>query len=92
MSFITGVSLGQLGCVVETGTTSNTAPTGRYWFAIQVINDARFNTLTNNLATGDALANATSANATPILAGTILYGNFSAFQLHSGAVIAYFGD
>ncbi len=92
MSFLLGTSLGQLGCVVETGTTSNTVATGRYWFAIQVVNDAKFHTLTNNLATGDAIANTTLASAPTIPAGTILYGNFSAFQLHQGIVIAYFGD
>lgn len=93
MSFITGVSLGQLGCVVEASPyTTITAPTGRYWFAIQIINDAKFHTLTNNLATGDALANTTLANAPTIGAGIILYGNFSSFQLHQGIVIAYFGD
>ena len=92
MSFLTGVSLGQLGCVVETGLTANTAPTGRFWFAIQVITETKFHTLTNNLASGDAIANVTSGSAIAVPAGTILYGNFSAFQLHSGVVIAYFGD
>lgn len=92
MSFLVGTSLGQLGCVVETGTTLNNVATGRYWFAIQVINDAKFHTLTNNLASGGSIANTTLASAPTIPAGTIIYGNFSALRLHQGIVIAYFGD
>ena len=91
MSFLTGVSLGQLGCVVETGTTAVTAPTGKDWFAIQVVTDTKFHTLTNTIASGDALASTTLASAPTIPTGTILYGNITVFQLHSGIVIAYFG-
>jgi hypothetical protein len=43
-------------------------------------------TLTGNLA---GVANVTSGSAPTIPAGTILYGNFVAYQLHSGSVIAY---
>jgi hypothetical protein len=99
MSFTQGIALGQLGCFVETtANVLNNAPTGREWFAIQIINDARFHTLTNPSAlasansNSDSLANTTSGSAVLVPAGTILYGTFTAFQLHSGIVIAYFGS
>jgi hypothetical protein len=38
MSFTQGIALGQLGCFVETtANVLNNAPTGREWFAIQII-------------------------------------------------------
>jgi hypothetical protein len=54
---------------------------------VQVISDAKFHTLTGNITGG--LANETSGSAATVLAGTILYGGFSAVKLHSGSVIAY---
>jgi hypothetical protein len=56
------------------------------WFAIQVLADAKFHTLTGNLAD---VANATEGSAPVIPAGTVLYGKFTALDLHSGRVIAY---
>lgn len=53
---------------------------------VQVIADSKFNSLTGNLS---GVANATAASAPVIPAGTVLYGAFTAFQLHSGAVIVY---
>lgn len=64
-----------------------TAATSGSWRAIQVIADAKFHTLTGNLSGG--LANTTSGSAATVLAGTILYGSFTAIQLHSGGVVAY---
>ena len=48
--------------------------------------DAKFHTLTGNLAD---VANATEGSAPVIPAGTVLYGKFTALDLHSGRVIAY---
>jgi hypothetical protein len=99
MSFTQGIALGQLGCFVETtANVLNNAPTGREWFAVQVVTDTKFHTLTNASAiasansSSDSLANTTAGSALVIPAGTILYGTFTAFQLHSGIVIAYFGS
>lgn len=88
----TSVMLGQAGCVVRSTTGSSiTPPTGRVWDVIQVINDTKFHTLTNSIASGDSLANTTLANAITIGAGVCLYGNFTEIRIHSGVVIAYFG-
>jgi hypothetical protein len=88
----TSVMLGQAGCVViATSGTLISAPTGRSWEVIQVINDAKFHTLTNVIRSGDQLANVTSGSATTIVAGICLYGNFTEIRLHSGIVVAYFG-
>jgi len=54
--------------------------------AVQVIADAKFHTLTGNVS---GVANVTSGSAATIPAGTILFGSFTALQLHSGSVIAY---
>ena len=56
------------------------------WLAIQVLADAKFHTLTGNIAD---IANTTDASAPVIPAGTILFGKFTALDLHSGRVIAY---
>jgi len=94
MSTYSAVALGQAGCVVRSTTgTSITAPTGRFWNVIQVINDAKFHTLTNTIGntTGDSLANTTAGSAPTIGAGICLYGNFTEIRIHSGIVVAYFG-
>jgi hypothetical protein len=62
-----------------------TARTGD-WLAIQVLADAKFHTLTGNIAD---IANATDASAPVIPAGTVLFGKFTAIDLHSGRIIAY---
>lgn len=64
-----------------------TAATAGQWSAIQVLADAKFHTLTGTLDGG--LANTTSGSATTVPAGMVIYGSFSAIQLHSGSVIAY---
>lgn len=56
------------------------------WLAVQVIADAKFHTLTGNITD---IANATEGSAPTIPAGTVLFGRFTAIDLHSGAVIAY---
>ena len=87
------ISLGQLGGITEVGTDTRTPEAGKYWTAIQIINDAKFHTLTSLIPTQgtDALANTTLASALTIPAGIILYGRFDLFKLHSGVVIAYNG-
>jgi hypothetical protein len=54
--------------------------------SIDVMTDAKFEVLTGNLT---GAANASSASAHTIKAGTTLDGLFSAIKLHSGTVIAY---
>lgn len=76
------LSLGQNGVVVETGTT---AITGIRAVAIQMLSDTVFTSLTENGATGDGMDGFT------IQAGTVIYGDFTAFELASGAVRAYLG-
>jgi hypothetical protein len=78
----TNVTNGANGGAYVGGTS---ATTGR-WGAIAVLTDAKFHTLTGNVS---AVANTTSGSAPTIPAGTVLFGQFSALQLHSGAVIAY---
>lgn len=86
------VAMGQAGCLVRSTTgVLYTAPTGRFWEVIQIINEAKFHTLTNTIGSGDSLANVTAGSAPAIGAGICLYGNFSEFRLHSGIIVAYFG-
>lgn len=84
------ITNGQNGAVYIGG-TSATAPTdpAKSWCAVQVIADAKFHTLTGNHTGG--MANTTSGSAATLSAGTIIYGSFTAIQLHSGSVIAYNG-
>ena len=92
MNSYSAVALGQAGCVVRSTTGSSiTAPTGRFWEVVQVLNDAKFHTLTNTIASGDSLANITAGSAPTIGAGVCLYGNFTEIRIHSGIVVAYFG-
>jgi len=56
------------------------------WLAVQVLADAKFHTLTGNIAD---IANTTDGSAPVIPAGTILFGKFTAIDLHSGRIIAY---
>ena len=77
---VDNLSLGQNGATLESGTTS---VTGKF-FCIFFIEDTVFASLTNDPAwTGDAITTVT------FLAGTYIYGRFTAFQLTSGAVLAY---
>ena len=56
------------------------------WLAVQVLADAKFHTLTGNITD---IANTTEANAPVIPAGTVLFGKFTAIDLHSGRIVAY---
>lgn len=72
---------GEAGNTNETGTT---ARTGGDWGALHCLTDTVIASYTDALETGgDSLAGVT------LPAGTILYGQFSAFTLTSGAVRAY---
>jgi hypothetical protein len=72
-------AFGQRGVIVETGTT---AITGISAYAIQVLSTATFATLTELQATGDAM---TGFAIDP----TIIYGDFTAVTLTSGAIRIY---
>jgi len=70
-------------------TTSHT-PEGQNsgpWGVVQILNDTKFHTLSGTL---DGVANTTSGSAPSIPAGTVLEGQFTTLQLHSGSVIAYY--
>jgi hypothetical protein len=77
---IATAEFGQRGVIVETGTT---ALTGLDAYAIQLLADTTFATLTEDNRTGDAMTGFS------IPAGMILYGNFRAVTLTSGAVRIY---
>ncbi len=74
--------LGKHGFLLVTDTT---AQSGGNWSSIYIVEETIFTSLTGgySLGTGSALADATFA------AGEIIVGNFTAFELASGAVIAY---
>ena len=84
-------ALGQAGCLFEDGTD---AVSGKTIVAIQFLEDSTFTTLTpsssNFIGTaggnGDAID---TSNTFP--QGVVIYGNWTAFTLASGSVIAYLG-
>lgn len=71
----------------DTSSHSPGGVAGSKWGTINVLTDAKFHTLTGNVS---GVSNTTSGSAPTIPAGTIIEGDFSALQLHSGSVIAYF--
>ena len=94
MNQYSAVALGQAGCaVIATTGVLFSAPTGRSWEVVQVINDSKFHTLTNTIALAslDEIANTTVGSAITVGAGICLFGNFTEIRLHSGVVVAYFG-
>ena len=100
-----GVALGQNGGIFVAGTTACTPPDGTVFCAIQIIEDAVFNSDATGLvaeneqkypsSTGtgtDIDADAgTTTDGTTFSAGTTVYGRWTAFKLASGKVIAYLG-
>ena len=76
-------SLGQDGSFLISDTTENALPQGKKFIAIQVLEDASFETLDGNMQ-----GNVTSVEFS---AGTILYGRFSKVKLAYGSIIAYLG-
>jgi hypothetical protein len=77
---IATAEFGQRGVIVETGTT---ALTGIDAYAIQMLADTTFATLTEDNRTGDAMT------GFAIPAGVVMFGNFSAVTLTSGAIRIY---
>ena len=77
-------SMGYSGFEYINDTAVHTAPSNRFYCAIQVISDAVFSAIvpapTGNTFTGEVIPT-----------GTILYGNFQSITLTSGKVIAYKG-
>ena len=63
--------------------TSTAAKSGEQWCAIYCIETTVFTTLTGTVTVTGNLADASFA------AGTMILGNFTAFTLASGAVVAY---
>lgn len=68
------------GYIGGTGLNSGT------WSAIQMVTDTKFHTLTGNIT---GVANTAIGSAPEIPGGFVLFGNFTALQLHSGSVVAY---
>ena len=84
-------ALGQLGAIFEDGTT---VISGKKVVAIQFIEDTTFTTLTPSTSdfigtsggNGDAIA---TSNTFP--QGMTIFGQWTAFTLASGSVVAYVG-
>ena len=86
------VALGQMGAIFEDGTT---AVSGKQIVAIQFVDDSTFTTLTPNSSdfVGTASGNGDnidSSNSFP--AGMTIFGQWTAFTLASGTIIAYQGS
>lgn len=77
---IATAEFGQRGVIVETGTTALTSIDA---YAIQLLTDTTFGTLTEDNRAGDAMT------GFAIPAGTTIFGNFRAVTLTSGAVRIY---
>ena len=86
------ISLGQAGAVFEDSTTVRA---GYKIVAIQFIEDSTFTTLTSNgssfVATGSGSGNDID-NGNTFPQGMTIFGQWTAFTLASGAVIAYKGS
>ncbi|WP_278357990.1 hypothetical protein [Idiomarina abyssalis] len=85
------IALGQAGAVFEDSTTVRS---GYQIVAIQFLEDSTFTTLTSNgtsfIATGSGSGNdIDTGNTFP--QGCTIFGQWTAFTLASGTVIAYFG-
>jgi len=86
------LSLGQMGAIFEVGTT---VVSSKKIIAIQFVDDSTFTTLTPSSSefigtasgNGDAI---TSSHTFP--AGLTIYGQWTAFTLASGIIIAYQGS
>jgi hypothetical protein len=74
------LQIGQRGCTYINDTNANTGN----WFMIHCIQDTTFTTLTDAHRDGDSIPDTDT-----FAAGTVLYGQFTAITLNSGAVMAY---
>ena len=86
------VSLGQVGCFIEDGTT---VISGKKIVAIQFITDTTFTTLTPNsssyIGTAGGSGDAIDTNNT-FPTGMTVFGQWTALTLATGSVIAYEGN
>ena len=86
------VSLGQVGCFMEDGTT---VISGKIIVAIQFITDTTFTTLTPNsssyIGTAGGSGDAIDTNNT-FPTGMTLFGQWTGFTLATGSIIAYEGN
>ena len=73
----------QIGSTDALLVTDTVAVTGINACAIQMVEDTVFSVLTGTISVQGAIGDATFA------AGEVIFGNFTAFTLASGAVIAY---
>ena len=68
---------------------ANGSPQTGDFCALQLLAATKFKSLTMPKASGEALFNATEGSAPEFPAGTVLYGQCTSFELHSGMVLAY---
>lgn len=61
-------------------------PVSGNWTAIQMVTETKFHTLTGNIT---GVADTLLGSAVLLPAGLVLFGSFTAIELHSGSVIAY---
>ena len=93
------VGLGQLGSAYLSDTSSYSPPSGQVVIAIQVIDDAIFDSGTageNTSFTGQATGATAGTNADALgsdsfATGTTIYGRWSEIDIDSGMLIAYIG-
>jgi hypothetical protein len=90
------VSLGQVGCFMEDGTN---VISGKKIVAIQFITDTTFTTLTPNSTSYMGTSGGSGHVATGVVdtnntfpTGMVLFGQWTAFTLATGSVIAYEGN
>ena len=86
------LGLGQLGAIFEDGTT---AVSGKKIVAIQFVEDTTFTTLTpnSNQFIGTASGNGDAIDTSNTFPkGSVVYGQWTAFTLASGSIVAYQGS
>ena len=86
------LALGQAGAIFEDGTT---VISSKKIVAIQMVDDSTFTTLTPNSTSfiGTAGGNGDAVDSSNVFpAGMVIYGQWTAFTLASGTVIAYEGS
>jgi hypothetical protein len=94
------LALGKSGFLFASDIDASTVTTGKIITAIQIVEDTKFHTLTANSGftvalnegTNRKLVSTTVGECFTFIAGLVLYGEFTAIQLHSGAVVCYYED
>ena len=84
------VALGQVGCLMEEGTTEILS---KKIVAIQFLEDTAFTTLTPNSTSfiGTSGGNGDSVTGNTFPTGLTIFGQWTGFELASGSIIAYEG-